>query len=505
MMNHILDKQLQTAKDISTLLVRSPSCSCVLEDVLEMMVNDWSIKGAAIVVANNRGSFNVLASYVSTKDYQERTSLQEYILSNLEKSSMLGEAQVTRRELLLLQVPLYLQDKKRGCLCIIADRELKVEKSWLTILEIISNQASQALEKELEKEKTRYYKSLFKSVLEGLTEGIILTNNRDIIYSNKVAMNLIHNDGGLMNTLDEMISKITNIAVNSVKVQVYMEAAENNNSTYFFEIETTDRKFLRFTKFPISKDSSPIKHWGYLINDITKRKEADKIKDDLIATVSHELKTPLTSIKGNVSTLLREDVIWSETDRKEFLLDIYEESERLNDLIEKLLDISKINAGVIKLDKTYVTINRIVEKLEERVIKRYGHIVNRHYADNITYHIDGGTDLLYIDEHRVLQVLLNLIDNAIKYGPEDGLIEVYAESQGRSVHFIVRDQGPGIPEEKLKKIFTKYYRIDSDLITMGSGLGLAICKGFIEAHRGKIWAESTQGKGSAFHFILPKK
>lgn len=227
-------------------------------------------------------------------------------------------------------------------------------------------------------------------------------------------------------------------------------------------------------------------------------KEANRLKDELISTLAHEMRTPLTSIKGYTTALLMEDVSFSPSTQQEFLQIIDEECDVLQNLIHDLLESSMIDAGLLKLEPQPVLLPRLARELiAERA----------HQARNHQFVIDFADDFPIIDAdpQRIAQVLRNLIDNAIKYSPDGGLIVVRGENHDHEVIVSVSDQGVGIAPEHLNRLFEKYFRIESGLVRhmVGSGLGLPIAHTIVQSHNGRIWAESQPGAGTTFFFALP--
>ncbi|HEX5417722.1 MAG TPA: ATP-binding protein [Chloroflexota bacterium] len=226
--------------------------------------------------------------------------------------------------------------------------------------------------------------------------------------------------------------------------------------------------------------------------------KVDQLKSELLSIVSHELRTPLASIKGYASSLLREDVEWDQETQREFLQIIDEESDRLRGLIDDLLQMSEIEAGVLRVHKQPVKIPRLAQKVAKTVRPHArGHTISTSAAPDVPETM--------ADPRRIEQVLHNLIVNAIKYSSDGTSVTVRVEARGSDVVVMVKDQGIGIPAEHLTQVFDRFYRVDGTLTrqTGGSGLGLPICRGLVEAHGGKIWVESEIGKGSVFFFTIP--
>ena len=226
----------------------------------------------------------------------------------------------------------------------------------------------------------------------------------------------------------------------------------------------------------------------------------DKMKSDFFSSMSHELRTPLTSIKEGIS-LLRDGAGGPIADKQKILLAILsEESKRLIDLVNSLLDLSKMEAGMMP----YVFEQAGLPPLIERAVKEMLPLIE---VKKITFEttVDGELPSLPIDRERMLQVLRNLIGNALKFTPEGGRVRVSAGRLNREVKVSVTDTGPGIPKENLKTIFEKFrqaHLLNSDK-TKGTGLGLAIVKHIITAHGGRVWAENEPEQGTSFTFVLP--
>jgi signal transduction histidine kinase len=229
-------------------------------------------------------------------------------------------------------------------------------------------------------------------------------------------------------------------------------------------------------------------------------KELDKMKSDFFSSMSHELRTPLTSIKEGIH-LLQDGVGGVTTDKQNKLLTILTaESNRLIDLVNSLLDLSKMEAGMM----TYAFQEGRLGPLIERVIMELAPLVE---AKKISLEAKAGPELplVKLDSERILQALRNLIGNAVKFTPQGGQVTVSTRLVNSEIEVSVADTGPGIPKENLALIFEKFRQAplkDSAKIK-GTGLGLAIVKHIITAHGGRVWAESQPGKGSTFTFLLP--
>jgi PAS domain S-box-containing protein len=255
---------------------------------------------------------------------------------------------------------------------------------------------------------------------------------------------------------------------------------------------------VSITYSPLYDDEGHLSHVIANVVDITRFREAEEMKSTFISVISHELKTPVSLIKGYASTLAREDAHWDQETLREGLQVINEESDRLNALIDNLLDASRIQAGGFKLERTDFNLPR----LAERVVENF-----RLQSDKHHFVVDFPPDFptLFGDKERVRQVLNNLISNAIKYSPAGGEIRVGGWFDRREATIYVADQGIGIPLSEQGKLFQRFYRVDSGLRrnTQGAGLGLYLCRSIVEAHGGRIWLRSEPGKGTTVFFTLP--
>jgi signal transduction histidine kinase len=229
------------------------------------------------------------------------------------------------------------------------------------------------------------------------------------------------------------------------------------------------------------------------------RQKFDELSDKIISMVSHELKTPLTSIKGFAETIIQEDLSKSEIIK--FASIICNEADRLNRLVNSLLNLSRLESAKVNFNIKKLDIKEIVENVIELMypkIKNSNIKLNREYEDEVIYEA-------LADEDKTEQIIINLIDNAIKYTPTGGIITIGIKNKESEVLVYVKDTGIGIPENEKHKIFEKFYRTTiSSSISQGIGLGLVITKYLVEGQGGKIWFESQENVGTTFYFTLPK-
>jgi PAS domain S-box-containing protein len=234
------------------------------------------------------------------------------------------------------------------------------------------------------------------------------------------------------------------------------------------------------------------------VRDITKFREAEEAKSTFISVISHELKTPVSLIKGYASTLRREDADWDRDTVVNGLQVIEEETDKLAELIDNLLDATRLQAGTLKLNFGDVRLDELAERTAEKFRTQTTiHTIVTRFPDD--------WPVVQGDDRRLGQVFSNLIGNAIKYSPDGGTITISGTVESDSVEVAIIDEGIGLSPEQQSMIFDRFYRVDNALTreTQGAGLGLYIVRSIVEAHGGRIWVESEPGHGTTFRFSLP--
>ena len=234
-----------------------------------------------------------------------------------------------------------------------------------------------------------------------------------------------------------------------------------------------------------------------LVQDRTKNRELEEMRQVFVSNVSHELRTPLTSLKALTETL-QGAVDQDPQAAKRFLQMMDVEIDKLSQMVLELLELSRIESGRVELNKKSIPVSDLIRPAVERMrlqAERSGLKLGMEIADNLP--------LIHVDDERIEQVLVNLIHNAIKFTPAGGAVSVSANQKGNEILITVTDTGIGIPEKDLPHIFERFYKVDPARATGGTGLGLAIARHLVEAHQGRIWAESKEGEGARFIIALP--
>ena len=223
--------------------------------------------------------------------------------------------------------------------------------------------------------------------------------------------------------------------------------------------------------------------------------ESDELKSAILSSVSHELRTPLSTIKAAASSLRGKEVSWDSLARTELIAQIDDEADHLNMLVGNLLDMSRIESGALKPKREWNILSEIVGS----VLVRMKHLAEGH---KLEIDVPESLPLVPVDYVQMEQVFTNLLSNSLKYAPVNTLVQIQAQVESETIRVQVSNQGPQVPPEHLERIFDKFYRITAADRVTGTGLGLSICKGIIQAHGGRIWAENT-ADGLVFNFTLP--
>ncbi|MCQ2957607.1 MAG: cell wall metabolism sensor histidine kinase WalK [Candidatus Gastranaerophilales bacterium] len=367
------------------------------------------------------------------------------------------------------------------------------------------NQMSTKLHEYEEKniDELTYEKNKLESVLMSIANGVIVCDNFDnvILVNNATATMLNVTAQELYNTnINTYVDSDGNLPFNEhIKEFKDTPLDDMEQEPLIFQM-TIDGRVIKALMSPIFTASQ--EYLGYIIvlHDITKEAEIDKLKTTFISNVSRELRTPVTVLRSYIDTLCNFNNDFDENTKQEFLQIMNQEAKRLNNMVNDILDFSRLESADIKLEKGFLDIKPILENTVNsmKVLAQ---------EKNITFSIIIEPDLpkLYINQDSIERVIKNLISNAVKYSRDNGKIKVRAEidGTGNNVECSVEDFGIGIPKEHLEKVFDRFYRVETQTHTVkGTGLGLHLVKVAIEKHHnGEVFAESELNKGSKFGFI----
>jgi signal transduction histidine kinase len=403
-----------------------------------------------------------------------------------------------------VRLPLLARGQVLGLLNIQSPDQRDFERDDLELLTAIGNQIGIAIANAQLIEDAERRRATLDSVMNSLVDGLILLNHHRLIsYVNPCAETILDLPAGDLvgQTLAAMGHAIAGRVDEPEAMLRALEAAASNvedTPTVEFSLNKPETRTLQVRMFPIHRPEDGWQGMALLLHDITRERELDQMKSQLLSTISHELRTPLASIKGFATTLLREDVDWDETSRREFLSIIDEESDRLSELIGNLLDMSRIEAGELPVEPEPIDLVPIIQE----TLAEFQMMTRDHH---FRLHLPATIPLVMADPRRTRQVLRNLVENAVKYSPGGGPISIAARPSEGTIVVSVADRGIGIDPQQLARVFDRFYQVDSASTRQvgGSGLGLSISKAIVEAQEGSIWAESEAGVGSTFYFSLP--
>ncbi|GGI10239.1 two-component system histidine kinase PnpS [Gottfriedia solisilvae] len=355
---------------------------------------------------------------------------------------------------------------------------------------------------------------LAKNLQEMTTQQEMQQDRLNTLIHNIGSSVVLINSRGHVNLINKTYKEIFKVDSRSIIGELYYDAFKHKEI-----VEIVEEIFLKEVKvrkqiiLPLSIERKHFEVYGapiiginhewkgivLVFHDISELKKLEQVRKDFFANVSHELKTPITSIKGFTETLL-DGAMENEELCKNFLSIILTESDRMQSLIQDLLDLSKIEQQNFKLDRNDVSVKLIIEEVQQMLIQKAA-------EKDIDFALYLKTPLVVnADALRLKQVFINLIDNAIHYTPNGGKVFITASETNEQIVVRVNDTGVGIGKEEISRIFERFYRVDKarSRNSGGTGLGLAIVKHLVEAHKGKIEVESKLGHGTSFIVTLNK-
>jgi len=332
------------------------------------------------------------------------------------------------------------------------------------------------------------------AILESMVEGIIVVDKTSRIIS-----------------VNHTIEKIFNISKNNLEGRIFLEAIRNNDLLDIVrkvlqkgEITSCELKLVLPVQKIFQINASPVFEKNMVsgcllvIHDITDMRKLETMRKDFVANASHELKTPLTSIKGFLETLL-EGALDDKENNRRFLVIMQEHAERLNKLVDDLLSLSSLESKEMLLRKDVFNLYQLAWKVianSGTQLKKKNIEIKNELPEKLSVNAD---------KDKIEGVFTNLIDNAIKFNKEKGIIRIYSWDEEGRIKVVIEDSGIGIPERDISRIFERFYRVDKARSAElgGTGLGLSIVKHIVELHGGNVGVESAEGLGSKFWFTLP--
>jgi PAS domain S-box-containing protein len=416
----------------------------------------------------------------------------------------------------LISVPLFLGDEAIGALIATSSDRDAFTTEDLNLLNAFADQAAVAVSNArlyeqlmLEQRQTaQLYQHVeerrneLEAILRGIGDGVIVTDPAfNLLLMNPVATRIFHVKADVTSSLP-----LSEVIPHQELTPIFHDALQGEKDAIVREISLSsagDRAEATYQALasPILSAGGEVRGVVTVLRDITTQKELDRIKSNFLSVVSHELKTPLHSIKGFVDIILMGKTGPVSETQADFLGTVRDQTTHLQNLINDLIEFSRLDSGQVKLRLTDVSMaevaTAVTDKLKPLADQGQIQMANR---------VDSDIPTIEADRMRIEQVLTNLVQNAIKFTPPSGVVTVSAADLGEEVQVAVSDTGIGIPASELIRIFDRFYQVDSSSTRhyRGAGLGLTISKHIIEYHHGRIWAESEDGKGSTFFFVLPK-
>lgn len=523
--------ELRTLLETSNAVVGTLDPHAVVGTIIQAVRRLVDVQAVAVLVPDEAGVLRVLASEGRSDDYQSAVQLSPEDLTMPSVRALregrpvqiiagpempfppLSYAEGFRA---LLAIPIVSQHVGGVVLTVYRTQPEPFTTDEIDLLVTFANHATLAWEhavlyersderlREIAQENERLYrrameeKQTLAAIMASMNDGLILTDiTGAVLYANRGAGAIVGLPVAAIekNQIAAIHATLRGVAVRPEEYDRGLARAGSDQQTmWVIEIERDHaRQAIGLRVFNVQDESGHAIGRGLLLRDVTREREIDQFKTTLLAAVGHELRTPLAAIKGHTSTLLQDDVTWSSNDQRHFLQTISDETDRLTQLVRNLLDLSRIEAGLLHLERTTWQLDDLIASAVRGL---------HHLGRPVSVRLPEGLPPVSADGARIEVVVRNLLSNALAYG--EGDVRITAARRGDTIVVRVSDNGPGFSPDELPHLFERFYRAQYGLQRRsgGTGLGLAICKAFVEAHGGAIWAESGEA-GTTVSFSLP--
>ncbi len=523
--------ELRTLLETSNAVVSSLELHAVVSKIIAEVQRLVNVQAAAVLLPDEEGVLRVLISDGHSSRYNQGLSLSPQNASSSAIAALRDGKPV--QKLLgpwqaapslsydegfrsVLAIPIISRHAGRLVLLVHRTEPHPFNQNEIDLLLTFANYATLAWEhavlyersderlREVARENERLYqqaseeKQRLEAIMESMSDGLVLTGTEGtVLYANPGASILVGlPSASLENHPITVLYDALHAAASEPAQQQHLLTAPgfaSDDTEHVIEImQNGRRRAVHLHQFDVGDVSGQAIGRGLLLRDVTREREIDEFKTTLLAAVGHELRTPLAAIKGHSSTLLQEDVVWSQDDQRHFLQTISTEADRLALLVSNLLDLARQEAGLLLLKRVPIKVRDLVDKIIESS------------SPEIVLSIAIPTDLplVYGDSARLEVVIRNLVANALLYGGDR--VCIAAEQREEWIVISIADNGAGIDPDELPHVFERFYRAQRSRQqhSSGTGLGLTISKAFIEAHGGCIWAESST-EGTKISFSLP--
>ncbi|MBM4429212.1 MAG: GAF domain-containing protein [Chloroflexi bacterium] len=513
--------------------IKAISSALALEDVLRLIVANASqvLEGARCSVVLLGAAHDEMVSMASadgtvqvpsTSDFRYDRQIAEWVVQQgkpVQSSDVRQEERFERaidaKVSALIGVPLFLGNESIGALIATSPLRNAFSSDALSLLNAFADQAAVAVSKarlyerlvQEQKQTEQLYQHVeerrneLEAILRGIGDGVIVTDpDLNLLLMNPVATRIF----GVRSDVTSSMP-LLEVIPHQELYALFQDALHSEEQAIVREIPVVSDNIAatyQALASPILGVAGKVRGVVTVFRDVTSQKELERMKSSFLSVVSHELKTPLHSIKGFVDIILMGKTGPITETQSDFLTTVRDQTAHLQNLINDLLEFSRLESGQIKLNLAEVSMGEVakavVDKLKPLADQGQVRMVNR---------VDVDAPAIEADHLRIEQVLTNLVHNAIKFTSPAGTVTISLEDLGEEVQVAVSDTGIGIPAGEMTRIFDRFYQVDASSTRhyRGTGLGLTICKHIIEYHHGRIWVESEEGKGSTFLFVLPKR
>jgi PAS domain S-box-containing protein len=508
--------ELQTLLETSKVVVGMLDPRAVVEAIIHEVQHLVDVQAAAVFVPSEDGLLGILASDGRSEHYNnirlrldDPTSSATLALREGHPVQMVADASGSFPPLsyaegfrAVLAIPI--QSPHAGSVVLVVHRTKPqpfIDRE-VNLLMTFANYAALAWEHAVLYERSdvrlREEQQTLAAIMRSMSDGLVLASaDGQVLYTNPGAAALIgYSSADLASgTIEHIHAALRAVSRRPDAYDQDRARAEAGITPTWVIAAGTDQRRLaiQLRLFDVRDEAGAAIGQGLLLRDVTREQEIDQFKTSLLTAVGHELRTPLAVIKMHASTLLQQDVVWSPIEQRQFVREISDEADRLAQLVSNLLDLSRLEAGLLQIARVPCRLDQLVARTLRRLPEP---------IPNLTVAIAPDLPLLEVDESRIEVVLRNLLSNAQAYG--NGSVRISATQFGSTIVARVSDDGPAIAPEELPHLFERFYRAarGQQRRSGGVGLGLAICKAFVEAHGGRIWAESDE-QGTSFVVCLP--